>query len=80
MSVVSARTFNQSPSAVKRMAMGGPVFVTERGRTALVVLSVEEYERITTHRTTHDTLAMDDDVEVELEPVISRDLGRVADL
>lgn len=78
MSVVSARTFNQSPSKVKAMAAEGPVFVTDRGVAALVVLNIDEYERLTGGGSIRDSLRMD--VFVEFEPVVSGALGEVADL
>lgn len=78
MTVISARTFNHSPSKVKAMAQEGPVFVTDRGRPTIVVLAVDDYERLTGGGSVLDSLALDSDVE--LEPVISREPGRVADL
>lgn len=80
MSTVSARRFNQAPSVIKELAKREPVFVTERGRTALVVISAEEYERLSGWTSTHATLRMDDDVDVDFEPVISRDPVRPAKL
>lgn len=78
MSIVSARTFNQSPSTVKAMAKDGPVFVTDRGKPSIVVLGVEEYERLVGGGNVRDSLRMDTDVD--LEPVLSREPGRIADL
>ena len=78
MSVVSARTFNQSPSMVKAMAKDGPVFVTDRGEPAIVILDVGDYERLVGAGTVRDSLVMDSDVE--FEPVTFRDPGRVAEL
>lgn len=78
MSIVNARTFNQAPSKVKAMAGDGPVFVTDRGRPTLVVLSIEAYERMAGGGNIRDSLRMDRDVD--LDPVVTRDLGRVADL
>jgi len=42
----SAREFNQDVGRAKRAAKSGPVFITDRGRQAHVLLSVEEYRRI----------------------------------
>ena len=78
MSVISARTFNQSPSKAKAMAKDGPVFVTDRGRPTLVLIDIVEYERLRGTGNIRDSLAMTDDVA--FEPVISPDLGRVAEL
>lgn len=78
MSVVSARTFNQSPSKVKAMAEDGPVFVTDRGRPALVVLSIDDYERMAGGSSIRNSLRME--VDADFEPVMTPDVGRVADL
>lgn len=75
MAVVSARTFNQSPSSVKAMAKDGPVFVTDRGTPTLVVVAIDEYERLTGGGSVRDSLVMP--VDVDFEPVISRDVGKV---
>ena len=42
----SSREFNQDRSRVKRAVKKGPVFVTDRGRPSLVLLSVEEYYKL----------------------------------
>ncbi|MFN8097934.1 MAG: type II toxin-antitoxin system Phd/YefM family antitoxin [Dermatophilaceae bacterium] len=78
MSIVSARTFNQSPSKVKAMAEDGPVFVTDRGRPTLVLLSIDDYERMVGGNSLRDSLRMD--VDVDFEPVMTPELGRVPDL
>lgn len=44
---VSSRDFNQDASKAKRAAAQGPVFITDRGRPAHVLLSIEEYQRLT---------------------------------
>lgn len=45
---VTSREFNQNTSEAKRAATQGPVFVTDRGLPAYVLLSIEEYRRLTT--------------------------------
>ena len=77
MSIVSARTFNQSPSAVKGMASDGPVFVTDRGRPSHVLLTIDDYERLSGGGTVRDSLCMTDGDDIDLEPVVSDSLGRV---
>ena len=44
---LSSREFNQDASSAKRAAEDGPVFITDRGRPSHVLLSIEEYRRIT---------------------------------
>src|SRR5512141_2024903 len=42
--IVSSREFNQDTSAAKKAASKGPVFITDRGRPAHVLLTIEQYE------------------------------------
>ena len=44
---LSSREFNQHTSRAKKAAQEGPVFITDRGKPAHVLLSIEEYLRIT---------------------------------
>ena len=56
---LSSREFNQGASEAKRAANPGPVFITDRGRPAHVLLSIEEYQRLTQQRSNiADALAM----------------------
>lgn len=80
MTRVTAREFNRSPSAIKELARNEPVFVTERGQAAFVLLSLESYEELRGAPSVHDSLRMDDDCEIDFEPAVSRDPIRAADL
>ena len=42
----SSRDFARDVSAAKRAAIDGPVFITDRGRPAFVLLKIEDYYRI----------------------------------
>ena len=69
----SSRAFNQDISAAKRAALGGPVFITDRGKPAHVLLSIEEYRRLAGQgRSLLDALApptgIDMDFDWEPEP------------
>ena len=78
---VSSRQFNQDASGAKKAAKDGPVFITDRGRPAHVLLTFDEYKRLTGGRTRiADLLAMPgiEDVELEIPPL--RDLAHPADL
>lgn len=78
---LSSRELNQDVTKAKKAAMDGPVFITDRGRPAHVLLSIEEYRRLTGGRQKiADLLAMPgvEDVELEIPPL--RDLARPADL
>jgi len=62
---LSSREFNQDTSRAKR----GPVFIIGRGRPSHVLLTVEEYERITSgQKSIMDLLAMPEAAEVEFDP------------
>ena len=45
--ILSSREFNQHASAAKKQAQNGPVFITNRGRPAHVLLTMEDYKKIT---------------------------------
>ncbi|HEX8814182.1 MAG TPA: type II toxin-antitoxin system Phd/YefM family antitoxin [Terriglobales bacterium] len=66
---LSSRDFNQDTGRAKRAAKRGPVFITDRGRLSHVLLTVEEYERITGgQKSVLDLLAMPAAAEIEFEP------------
>lgn len=77
---LSSREFNQAASEAKRAANNGPVFITDRGRPAHVLMSIELYQRLTASRQKiADLLAMPGIEDVDLEIVRLRDLARPAD-
>jgi prevent-host-death family protein len=77
---LSSREFNQDTSRAKKAASEGPVFITDRGKPAHVLLSIDEYQRITgKHRSIVDALAMPGLADIEIEFPRSRDLPRAAD-
>jgi prevent-host-death family protein len=66
---LSSREFNQDTSRAKKAAAKGPVFITDRGKPAHVLLSIEEYRRITGgHRKIADALAMPGIGDIEFDP------------
>lgn len=67
---LSSREFNQDTSRAKKAAAKGPVFITDRGKPAHVLLSIEEYQRITGQcRSIIDALGWPEGVEdVEFDP------------
>jgi len=78
---LSSRQFNQDASKAKKAAEAGPVIITDRGRPAHVLLTFDEYKRITGGRTKiADLLAMPGIENLELEIPPSRDLAQPADL
>ena len=78
---LTSREFNQHASEAKKSANMGPVFITDRGRPAHVLLSFEEYQRITggQHKIA-DLLALPGVEDIELMLPQQRDLAQAADL
>jgi prevent-host-death family protein len=78
---LSSREFNQDTSRAKKAAAQGPVFITDRGTPAHVLLSIEEYQRLTGGQSDLiDQLGLPpgvEDVEFEIPPM--RDHARAAD-
>jgi len=78
---MTSREFNQRVSEARKAASNGPVFITDRGRPAHVLLSIEDYRRLTgAGEKIADLLALpgSEDVELEIPPL--RDRPRPADL
>lgn len=77
---LSSREFNQDTSRAKKAASEGPVFITDRGKLAHVLLSIEEYQRITDkRRSIVDALSMPGLADIEFEVPRSREVARGAD-
>lgn len=70
---ITSRQFNQAASEAKRAANKGPVFITDRGRPAHVLMSFEEYQRLTKQRRNiADALAMPDDMsDIDFDPPLA---------
>ena len=66
---VTSREFNQDVSKIKRAASNGPVFITDRGHPAHVLLTIEDYQKITkTNESIVELLAMPDAGDIDFEP------------
>lgn len=77
---LSSRDFNQGVSEAKRAANEGPVFITDRGKPAHVLMSIELYQRLTRGRQKiADLLAMPGVADIELEVQRSSELAQAAD-
>lgn len=79
---LSAREFNQDASRAKRAAASGPVFITDRGRPAHVLLSIEDYRRLSSaEKDIVELLSApaEDDFDFEA-PRLEGELFRPADL
>ncbi|KMM74777.1 prevent-host-death protein [Xanthomonas sp. NCPPB 1128] len=66
---LSSRELNQDVTRAKKATRSGPVFITDRGKPAHVLLSFEDYQRLTRQRRNiADALAMPGIADVEFEP------------
>ena len=74
----SSREFNQDASKAKKAAVKGPVFITDRGQPAHVLLVIEDYLELTkTKETIVDLLAMPDSTDIDFEvPPLGNKLHR----
>ncbi len=79
---VSSRDFNQDVSKSKRAACTGPVFITDRGHPAHVLLTIEHYQKITgKQKSIIDLLSMPELADIDFEiPRISKQLYKPANL
>lgn len=78
---LSSREFNQDASRAKKAAKNGPVFITDRGRLAHVLLSIDEYQRLTgASSSIVDMLAMSEAAEIDFEPPRAQGWMNPADL
>ncbi len=80
-STVTSREFNQDVSKVKQAALNGPVFITDRGHPAHVLLSIEDYRKLArTKENILDLLAMPDVADIEFEaPKLDKKIYRSED-
>lgn len=77
----TSRQFNQDVGRAKKAAAEGPVFITDRGRPAHVLLSIQEYRRLTwTGQNIVDLVAMQGADDLEFDPPQAQGLSRPADL
>ncbi|WP_225774184.1 type II toxin-antitoxin system Phd/YefM family antitoxin [Pseudomonas sp. Marseille-Q5115] len=66
---MSSREFNHDTSGAKKAASAGPVFITDRGKPAHVLLTIEAYQRLTDRATTIiDAIAMPVDTDIVFDP------------
>ena len=78
---LSSREFQQNANLAQKAARSGPVVITNRGQPVHVLLSYEDYQRITgKRRTIVEALSMPGLEDIDFEPPRSRDLPRAVDL
>jgi prevent-host-death family protein len=78
---VSSREFNQDASGAKRAASKGPVIITDRGRPAHVLLTIEAYQKLTQRAASiADLLAMPGVADIDFDAPRMGHIARPADL
>jgi prevent-host-death family protein len=66
MKVISSRDFNQDVSQAKRAARIAPVFITDRGKPTHVLISIEDWRRMSADKESIvDWLAMPRPVAID---------------
>jgi hypothetical protein len=77
---ISSRKFNQSASEAKKISQSGPVFITDRGRPAHVLLTYENYQRLIGFKVNIvELLALPGAEDIELSFPITNDFPIAAD-
>jgi len=78
---LSSRAFNQNTSLAKKATQAGPVIITDRGKPAHVLLSIQDYRKaLGKTRNIVDLLAMPGAEDVEMDVPVFRELARPSDL
>ena len=81
MTTISSREFNQDTGKAKRAAKNGPVIITDRGKPAHVLLSIEQYQSLVTPGASIvDLLAQPGSESIRFSPPRVRRLAKPADL
>ncbi|EDD8358769.1 type II toxin-antitoxin system prevent-host-death family antitoxin [Salmonella enterica subsp. enterica serovar Enteritidis] len=77
---LSSRELNQDVTRAKKAAKNGPVFITDRGKPAHVLLSIDEYQRLAgKKRNIVESLSMPGLADIDVEFPRSRELPKAAD-
>lgn len=80
MQTLTSREFNQDTARAKRAANDGPVFITDRGKRAYVLLTNADYERLNRQpQSIVEALAMPGVEHIEFDPPRMGDFARAAD-
>ena len=78
---LTSREFNQDTSRAKKAAKHGPVFITDRGEPAHVLLSIEDYRKLAGEQMTlGNALAQSNVPDFEFEAPRAGALFRPPDL
>lgn len=66
---LSHQEFKRDANKAQKAAQNGPVFITDHGHPAHVLLTIQEYQRLTSYQTNIvEWLAMPDNADLEFEP------------
>lgn len=66
---LSSRELNQNVTRAKKATKSGPVFITDRGKPAHVLMTFNDYQKLTgQRRSITDELAMPEVAHIEFEP------------
>ena len=78
---LTSREFNQDTGRAKKAASHGPLFITDRGKPSHVLLSIEDYWRLSGHRRTIvEALSTPGLSDIDVEFPRSPELPRPVDL
>lgn len=79
--VYTSRSFNQDIAAAKRDARNGPVFITDRGKPAHVLMTYENYQKLVgEHLSIVELLGLPGAADIEFESPKFEDRPESADL
>ena len=66
---ISSREFNQDAGGAKKAAAAGPVFITDRGKPSHVLLTFQDYRKLTeTEANIVDLLSHPASADIEFDP------------
>jgi prevent-host-death family protein len=78
---VTSRQFDRDTAGAKKAAQRGPVFITDRGRPAHVLLTIKDYHRLTgDNMSLAAALAQSGENDFEFNPSLVDGINRPADL
>lgn len=78
---LSSRELNHDVSSAKKAAKTGPVIITDRGKPSHVLMTYDEFERLSgKHRNLVEALAMPGLSSIEFEPQRAEIMPREVDL
>jgi len=69
LTTLTSREFNQDTGRAKGVAEHDPVFITDRGRLAYALLTIEDYQQLTDgNRSLSEALAQPGEFDFEFNP------------